>query len=72
MVAAAGGLIRDASQISFSEPFDFLRANGTFLTPGLLLFMLGSLIHSGGFNKGCLVVITDVGLGSADLGVYSG
>ncbi|GAI83914.1 unnamed protein product, partial [marine sediment metagenome] len=49
-----------------------LRVNGTFLTPGLLLLTPGSFIHGGGFNKGCLVAVTDVGLGSADLGVYSG
>ncbi len=39
MVAATGRLIRDASQISFSEPFDFLGANGTLLTPSLLLLL---------------------------------
>ena len=62
--------MRNASHISFSEPFDFLRANGALLTLGLLLFMPGSFIHGGGFNKGCLVAVKDVGLGSADVGVY--
>jgi len=70
MVAAAGGLIRDTSQIPFGKPFDFLRANGTLLTPSLLLFMPCSSIYGSGLDKGCLIAVTDVGLGSADHRVY--
>jgi hypothetical protein len=37
-----------------------------------LLFLSGSSIQGNGFEKGCLVVVKDISLGSTDLGVDPG
>jgi hypothetical protein len=70
MVAAAGGLIRDASQISLGKPFDFPGVDSTFLTPGLSFLLSSGSIQGNGFKKGCFIMVTNIGLWSANLRIY--
>jgi hypothetical protein len=72
VVAAASGLVRDATQISLTEPLNSFRVDGTLFTPSLALLLSGSSIYGHGFEKGCLVVIEDVRLRTADGWIYPG
>ncbi len=72
MVTATPGLIGKTVQVSFSQLLDLLGANGTLLTLGSPLLLPGSSIQSSRLKKGCLVIVEDVCLGSANIRVYPG
>ena len=72
MVAAAGSLIWEASQIPFSQPLYLLGANSLLLTLGSALFLPGSSVLGSRPEESRLVVVEDIRLGSAGIQVYSG
>ena len=72
MVAATGCLVREASQVSFSKPVNIVRVDWPFLSPGALLFGSDSPVQSRGSHQCHLVVVEDVALRGANLGIYPG
>lgn len=72
MIAATGGLVREASQVSFSELLDPLGTDSTLLTLSLLFFLSGSPIYGGGPKKGCLITVKEVCLRCSNIRVYPG
>ena len=64
VIAATGGLIRDAGQVFRSEEIDVVGVDAALLFPGQPFLVPGSPVGGGCLDQGCLVVVEDVRLGA--------